>query len=202
MSHPDPDQPTVVFGRSPVPGVSAEVIRYLLTLPDEVRTYLGNFLLDSTVEGFDGTEETSARLWREELKRRIEDAESHPEKLLTLEQVLHNVEAHLEQLKRTPHPDNLHGYHCVDYFGDGWAENGYYDEESHTWVVSPLKELDPEQRFGFFAIGRPGVDGIRFGYRYGRHGLWAFYPIGEEFVFLAPTLAALVEKWRSGTITL
>lgn len=201
MNHSDREKPTVDFGQSPVPGVPVEIVRYLLTLPDEIRNGLGNFLLDSTVEGFDGTAETSARLWKEELNRRIDDADSHPEKLLTAEQVFKHLKEHLEQLKRTPHPAHLHGYHCIDYFGDGWAENGYFDEASQTCLVSPFRDLHPEQRTGFFAIGGPGVDSIRFGYRYGHHGLWAFYPITKEFVFLAPTLATLVEEWCSGKIT-
>ena len=48
MSAAIPDKSSVVFERSPVPGVPVEVIRYLFTLPDEVRDWLGNFLLDSS----------------------------------------------------------------------------------------------------------------------------------------------------------
>ncbi len=87
------------FEQTPVPGVPVEVIRYVLTLPNEVRNWLGNFLLDSTVEGFDGMPETSARLWKAELMRRIDDAEAHPEKLLTAEQMLQHLRDHIEQLR-------------------------------------------------------------------------------------------------------
>src|SRR4051812_39629786 len=106
MSSPGADKPAITFERSPVPGVPVEVVRYLLTLPDEVRSGLGNFLLDSTVEGFDGPPETSARLGKEELKRRIDDARTHPDKLLSPEQVFQDMEDHLAQLRRTPHPDH------------------------------------------------------------------------------------------------
>lgn len=189
------------FERSPVPGVPVEIIRYVLTLPDEVRQWLGNFLIDSTVEGFDGTPETSAKLWQGELRRRLEDAEAHPEKLLTAEEALAQLKSRLEQLERTPKPDHLHGYHCTEYFSDGWAEKGHYDEVSCYWVVEPFHDLSAEQREGFFAVGGPGVDSIKFGYRYGHHGLWAFYPIFREFKFLAPSLAELIEGWRAGKIT-
>lgn len=146
---------TINFEQSPVPGVDVEFIRHVVALPEEVRKGLGNFILDSTVKGFDGS----------------------------------------------PCPDNLHGYHCTDYFGDGWAERGFFHDASHCWVVKPLHNLHPEQRLGFFAVGEAGVDGIRFGYRHGERGLWAFYPIGEEFRFVAATLQELIDGWRAGTIT-
>lgn len=100
-----------------------------------------------------------------------------------------------------PHPDHLHGYSCADYFTDGWAEKGFYDEVAHYWVVEPMRELSAERRNKFFAVGGPGVDGIRFCYRYGHEGLWAFYPITEEFVAVAKSVNELVEKWRAGALT-
>ena len=200
MSDAAPDKPSIVFAKSPVPQVPVEVIRYLLALPDEVRVGLGNFLLDSAVEGFDGSPETSDRLWKEELKRRIDEAVGHPERLLTAEDLFNHITEHLAQLRRTPRPDHLHGYHCKEYFSDGWAEKGHYDEVSQYWVVEPLTNLSHEQRHGLFAIGGPGVDGIKFGYRYGHPGLWAYYPVGEEWKFLAPTIAEFVEGWCSGKI--
>jgi hypothetical protein len=188
------------FEESPIPRVPLEVIQYVLTLPEEIRVSLGNFLLDSAVDGFDGTPETSARLWQDELKRRISEAETHPELMLTSEEVFSRLRQRLEQLQRTPRPDHLHGFHCQDYFAEGWAENGSYDENSHAWVVSPFRELTDEQQFGFVAIGAPGVDGIRFCYRYGYQGLWAFYPIRKQFEFVAPTVRELVKAWSSGQI--
>ncbi len=98
---------------------------------------------------------------------------------------------------RTPRPDNLHGYHCTDYFTDGWAEKGYFDEPSRSWVVKQLKDLSPEQRIGFFAIGGPDSDGMCVGYRYGHHGVWALNTTTEEFVFVAPSLAEFVEGRNS-----
>jgi Putative addiction module component len=188
------------FAESPIPRVPLEVIEYLMALPEETRIALGNFLLDSTVEGFDGTSETSVRLWEDELKRRIAEAQAHPELMLTSDQVFSRLRQRLEQLRRTPRPDHFCGYHCHDYFADGWAENGSYDQSSHTWVVSPFGDLSAEQQFGFIGIGGPGVDGIKFCYRYGHRGLWAFYPITKQFEHLAPTLGELVDGWRSGQL--
>lgn len=201
MDEHDTRKPHLRFARPPVPGVPLEVVYYLLTLPEETRDWLGRFLLDSSEDGFDGEPETSARLWREELARRIRHAEEHPEPLIPADEALARIEQRLEQLRRTPCPDHLHGFHCIDYFDGGYAERGHYDEVSHFWVVSPLHELDPGVRFGFFAVGGAGVDGVRFGYRFGHRGLWAYYPMGHEFVWKAATLAELVEGWCSGTIS-
>ena len=50
-------------------------------------------------------------------------------------------------------------------------------------------------------IGRPGVDGIEWGYRRGLRGLWAHYPIENRFVHLASTAQELRDGYASGRIT-
>jgi hypothetical protein len=200
VENPRPDR-EFSFDETPVPGVAIEAINYVMTLPEEVRTDLGNFLLDSAVEGFEAIEETPAQRWKKEIARRIEEAVAHPERMIPAEQVFERLRKHLEQLRRTPWPDHLHGYHCLEYFKGGWAENGLYDESSHCWLITPMRDFDASIQHGFIAIGGPGVDGIRFCFRYGHKGLWAFYPLEKEFKLLAPSLAEFVEGWNSGRIT-
>ena len=50
-------------------------------------------------------------------------------------------------------------------------------------------------------MGRSGVDGIDFGYRMDRPGLWAFYPIDEEFEFMAESTQMLIDGWCSGSLS-
>jgi hypothetical protein len=69
-------------------------------------------------------------------------------------------------------------------------------------VVVPAGETELDRDPDLFAIGRPGVDGIAFGYRRGHGGIWAFYPIGREFVRVADSTSDLVERWRSNRIRL
>ena len=45
------------------------------------------------------------------------------------------------------------------------------------------------------------MDGIDWGYRRGQAGLWAWYPTDGEFLWLAPTVEALLQGWLAGTIT-
>jgi len=97
-------------------------------------------------------------------------------------------------------PDKYHDYECTEYFVDGWAECGYFDDKSQTLVVTPLGEAYEDREIDFFAIGRSGADGIDFGYRKGHVGLWAFHPIDQEFQFMAATVTELVDGWCSGKL--
>ena len=104
-----------------------------------------------------------------------------------------------------PHPVNVpeqfQRYACADYFAEGWAERGHFHDASQTLVIAPLAEAYEDTSAGFFAVGRSGADGIDFGYRLGHTGLWAYYPIEQDFKFMAPTVAELAEGWCSGTLT-
>ena len=97
-------------------------------------------------------------------------------------------------------PERYQDYECGDYFGFERYLRGIWSEsEQLEFIVSAEKVLEhPEIQF--LVVGRPGVDGIEFGYRKGQHGIWAFYPISREFSLVAPNLDALLDGWRSGSI--
>jgi hypothetical protein len=97
-------------------------------------------------------------------------------------------------------PEKYQRYLCADYFTEAWAERGHFDDHSQTLIIAPLSEAYESEALGFFAVGRSGWDGIEFGYRFGHAGLWAYYPIGREFKFMAPTVAELVEGYTSGRL--
>lgn len=92
------------------------------------------------------------------------------------------------------------GYHCEEYFSEGWAEQGHFDEFSQTPVIVPLPEAYEDVEHQFLVIGHSGCDGIDFGYRNGHSGLWA-YQIDGEFKLMADTVADLVEGWCSGKLS-
>lgn len=91
------------------------------------------------------------------------------------------------------------GYPCEDYLASEWAERGCWDEPSQAMVVVPCAEV--READGFLVVGGPGVDGIAFGYRKGLPGLWAYRAIDRGYVYMAPTVAELVEKWTSGALS-
>ena len=92
-------------------------------------------------------------------------------------------------------------YRCDDYFHEGWAERGHLHEPSQTLAICPLAEAYEIADIEFFAVGRSGWDGIDFGFRKGRSGLWAFRPIDRDFKFMAATVAELVEGWCSSRLS-
>src|SRR5215831_11481487 len=98
-------------------------------------------------------------------------------------------------------PEQFRHYPCEDYFAAGWAERGHFDEPSQTPIIAPLSKTYESEGKDFFAIGRSGWDGIDFGYRVGQTGLWAYYPIGGDFKFMAATVADLVEGYCSGKLS-
>ena len=99
-------------------------------------------------------------------------------------------------------PVHLRGYPCDDYFASEFANQGYWDEPSQLMLIVPASEVKVLSEVSFLVIGRPGIDGIEFGYRAGHTGLWAYYPIDQAFVLLAPTVANLVAAFESGKLIL
>jgi|SRR5271170_6305990 len=97
-------------------------------------------------------------------------------------------------------PTRLRRYTCDDYFASDWSTRGCWDEEAQRNVIVPADEVQEYPDRGFLAVGRPGADGILFGYREGQTGLWAYYPIENAFVPVAGTLIDLVEGWLAGRI--
>jgi hypothetical protein len=98
-------------------------------------------------------------------------------------------------------PNRYVAYECGDYFEGAWAQEGYFDDVSQTLVIAPLDETYVVEESDFFAVGRSGGAGIDFGYRKNHSGLWAFYPIGKEFKFMADNIRVLVDEWCSGRLS-
>jgi hypothetical protein len=99
-------------------------------------------------------------------------------------------------------PTHLRNYLCDDYFESPWSESGYWCEKSQLVVIVPAEEVKELADVNFLAVGRAGADGIRFGYRLGMPGLWAFYPIEQELVLVAASVSELVQKWVDGPLNL
>jgi hypothetical protein len=107
-----------------------------------------------------------------------------------------------EQEHHVTVPTQLSSYRCQDYFDSEYAQQGFWDEESQLQVITPASEAELLPGVDFLSVGRAGVDGILFGYRSGSAGLWAYYPIGREFMFVAGTIDEFIERWIAGSITL
>ena len=91
-------------------------------------------------------------------------------------------------------------YSCADYLDGPYADTGFFDRRGQFELITPVEESEEKLGSSFLAIGRAGVDGIEFGYREGQQGVWAYYPIDDQFSLLAPNVMHLVEGWSSGEI--
>lgn len=98
-------------------------------------------------------------------------------------------------------PENLRRYPCSDYFQSPLAEHGWWDEGGQYWYIQPAERVHEDNAREFLVIGGPGVDGIGWGYRREHQGIWAYYPIGDDFVLLAGSASELREGFASGQIT-
>ncbi|HUF18874.1 MAG TPA: hypothetical protein VMS12_12595 [Thermoanaerobaculia bacterium] len=81
-----------------------------------------------------------------------------------------------------------------------WRE-GLYDEGAHLWLLEPAHRFEHLADEQFLRVGRPGVDGIGFGYRENQPGFWAFYPQEGTFKLLAASVGEFIEGWYAGKIT-
>ena len=106
------------------------------------------------------------------------------------------------QWLRTARPDDFawNSFLCGDYLASEWADRGCWDDSSQTMLIVPAWKITIRDDLGLLAVGGPGVDGIEWGYRRGERGVWAYYPIDREFIFMAATAVDLVERWLSGEL--
>ncbi len=79
-------------------------------------------------------------------------------------------------------PQRFDGYRCGDYFASPAFSSGIWDEPAQLWFIVGADDVEERQELQFLVVGRPGCDGIEFGYHKGYDGLWAYYPIGSEFI--------------------
>lgn len=99
-------------------------------------------------------------------------------------------------------PPRWREYPCSDYFSSSLAGDGYWDEPGQLWLIEPCERVEEELEACFLQIGRPGVDGIGFGYRKCQPGFWAMHRMeGDEFQYLAPTVQEFLDGWFAGRIT-
>ncbi|MEZ0387762.1 MAG: hypothetical protein ACAI34_11880 [Verrucomicrobium sp.] len=97
-------------------------------------------------------------------------------------------------------PEEFCEFLCREYFNSSRFTKGVFSEPEQLFLVVPVDQVLERTEYKMLVIGRPGVDGIEFGYRRGLEGIWAYYPYGNEFTLVAPTIEALVDGWLNGSI--
>jgi hypothetical protein len=89
----------------------------------------------------------------------------------------------------------LASYACADYLTSKWSQDGLYDVAAQVWLIESADKAVLHGDVNFLEVGRPGVDGIAFGYRRGESGVWAYYPYEKRFQRLADSINEFVVRW-------
>jgi hypothetical protein len=84
------------------------------------------------------------------------------------------------------------------YFRD-YAE-GRFDEAGQLQYIYPVEAARLSDDGQALFIGRPGTDGMEFGYRMGAPGIWVWYPIEQEWRKVAEDVHVLDRDWLSGAL--
>jgi hypothetical protein len=95
----------------------------------------------------------------------------------------------------------LEKYQCEEYLSEKYR-GGFYHARSFLQLVLPVGDAYIGEDRTFLVIGHAGSDGIEFCYRLGIQGIWAYYPIDQDFELKANTIQDLVAGWCSDSITL
>jgi hypothetical protein len=78
---------------------------------------------------------------------------------------------------------------------------GCYSPTDQYWIIRPRVEYRYDAERDWLFIGGPGVDGIEFGVLRGRKGVFAYYPIEDDYVLKAASAAELFRDWLTGKVT-
>lgn len=99
----------------------------------------------------------------------------------------------------TTHDANFSwSYSCKEYFAS--FADGRFDGDSQLWFILPRSDTKVYLERGAFVVGSAGADGIDFCFRKGQSGVWAYYPIEDEWGLKADTLAEFERGWLNGSI--
>lgn len=97
-------------------------------------------------------------------------------------------------------PDAWREFDCADYCASPLAFTGWWDEPGQIWYVEPAPRSYVDTAIQMLVVGRPGVDGLVWGYRRGLPGIWVYYPLDGHYRQVAWTIDELRDGYSSGGI--
>ena len=98
-------------------------------------------------------------------------------------------------------PEQFSAFACGEYFATDAFRRGVFEVSTQVYLVAPIEQLRIVPEHNFLAVGRPGVDGIEFGFVAGQPGVWALYPSEGRLAPVAQSLAGLLSGWTAGSIS-
>ena len=76
-----------------------------------------------------------------------------------------------------------------------------FSSADQYYIIRPSSEWVYSKERSWLCIGGPGVDGIEFGIKMHECGVYAYYPIDNEYTLMADLAEHLYEQWISGKIS-
>ena len=79
----------------------------------------------------------------------------------------------------------------------------YFCDDSIVDVVLPADRIELDETKEWLIIGWPGFDGIQFRVKLkgADQTVYTFYPIEQEYIKIADSDKDLIEKWKSGQVS-
>lgn len=81
-----------------------------------------------------------------------------------------------------------------------YREHGYFDIDSQCQYVLSEVDRHVDESRDVYVLGHAGVDGIEFVLRPDDKAVYAYMPIEDELVRLAPDFNSFIAGWRDGSI--
>lgn len=82
-----------------------------------------------------------------------------------------------------------------------YCESGYLDADSQCQYVSAKADRHIDESRDVYVLGHAGVDGIEFVLRPDDNAVYAYLPIDDELVRLAPDFDSFITGWIDGSIS-
>lgn len=81
-----------------------------------------------------------------------------------------------------------------------YGEHGYFDTDSQCQHVLAAADRYVDKSRNVYVLGHAGVDGIEFVLKPDDKAVYAYMPIDDELVRLAPDFDSFITGWREGSI--
>jgi hypothetical protein len=81
-----------------------------------------------------------------------------------------------------------------------YGEDGYFDTESQYQYVLSVADRHIDESRDLYVLGHAGADSIEFVLKPGDVAVYAYMPIEDDLVWLAPDFDSFIKGWIDGSI--
>ncbi len=92
-------------------------------------------------------------------------------------------------------------FHTQQIDTSAYGESGFYHHGSQFQYVLAKADRHVDESRNLYVLGHAGADGIDFVLKPDDDAVYAYYPIEDEVVRLAPDFDSFIKGWIGGTIS-